>query len=274
MTTESGIAQQPTLEMGMVSVEEKPVDDYLSAVGDELSIYRETGLAPPLYGTAASLGLLLRNLELPPGAIHSLQEFSVLAPITLGQELQATAALERPRQRGNLQFITAATHLKTSEGDVALSGKTTVLVSDGATAAADRSPRNADGATSSDSSQLPVVQRTISREQLIAYSTASGDDNPLHLEEAFAAGTRFGGIIAHGMLTLAFLSEMLTLELGERWLTSGSLRARFKGAAYIGDRVETWGRIEESTGDPVTCTVGVRNAATGEDLITGTATAK
>lgn len=274
MTTESGIAQQPPLEMGMVSVEAKPVDDYLRAVGDELSIYHDTGLAPPLYGAAASLGLLLRNLELPPGAIHSLQELSTLAPLAIGQGLQATATLERPRRRGSLQFITAATSLKTADGAVALSGKTTVLVSDDAPRPSEPVPRIADAVSSEDPSQLPVVRRAISQEQLIAYSAASGDDNPLHLDAAFAAGTRFGGIIAHGMLTLALISEMMASHQGMRWLTSGSLRVRFKGAAYIGDKVETWGRSEESTGEPVSFTVGVRNSASGEDLITGTAAVK
>ena len=274
MTTESAIPPQPFLEMGTVSVEAGPVDDYLRAVGDELPIYRETGLAPLLYGTAASLGLLLKNLELPPGAIHSLQEVSALAPIAIGHDLLASATLERPRRRGNLQFITAATHLMTPEGIVVLSGKTTVLVSDDAASAAERSIRTDEGTGCVDPSQFPVVRRAISQEQLIAYSAASGDDNPLHLDPAFAATTRFGGIIAHGMLTLAFLSEMMTAELGERWLTSASLRVRFKGAAYPGDRVETWGRSEESNGAPVSYTVGVRNAATGDDLITGTATVK
>ena len=274
MTTESGIAQQPPLEMGMVSVGAKPVDDYLRAVGDELPIYRETGLAPPLYGIAAALGLLLKTLELPAGAIHSLQEFNTLAPIAIGQELRATSTLERPRRRGSFQFITAATHLKTSNDVLALSGKTTVLVSDDTANPAGRSTRINEETGRKESSQLQAVKRAISQEQLIAYSAASGDDNPLHLDSALAAGTRFGEIIAHGMLTLAFLSEMLTSELGERWLTSGSLRVRFKGAAYLGDHVEAWGRSGESTGEFGTYAVGVRNADTTEDLITGTATVK
>ena len=85
MTTETGGAPSQSLEMGRVSVYAEAVDDYLRAVGDELPIYRQTGLAPPLYGAASSLGLLLKTLDLPPGAIHSLQEVDTLAPLVMGR---------------------------------------------------------------------------------------------------------------------------------------------------------------------------------------------
>ena len=274
VATESGNAQSQPLEVGLVEVRAKPVEEYLRAIGDELPVYRDTGLAPPLFGTAAALGLLLKTLDLPPGAIHSLQELETLTPITLGQDLRAVATLERPRQRGGLKFITAASQLKTADHVPALSGKTTVLVSDGPAAPAEREGRQKGQTATAQPSDLPVVSRSITQEQLTSYAAASGDDNPLHLDEEFAAGTRFGGIIAHGMLTLAFISEMMTAALGARWLSTGSLRVRFKGAAYLGETVETWGRVEKSTPELESFAVGMSNQATGEDLITGTATVK
>ena len=293
MTGKSGGATHQTLDpgpwhLGRVSVAAKPVDDYLRAVGDELPIYRQTGLAPPLYAAAAALGLLLKTLQLPPGAIHSLQEINTLSPITIGGELQAVANLDRPRQRGNLQFITASCALTAVADDPsavpapALTGKTTVMAppESGLNDAPDNpAPRKTPAPNPSD---LPVIIRQITPERLQAYAAAAGDHNPLHLDPDFAAATRFGGIIAHGMLTLAFLSEMLTAALGQRWLTAGSLRARFKGAAYIGDTVETWGRAvspketgnENANENEENFAAGVRNRATGEDLITAAAAIK
>ena len=260
-----------SLDLGRISVGAGPVDDYLRAVGDELPIYRQTGLAPPLYAAAAALGLLLKTLELPPGAIHSLQEMDTLAPIAIGRDLAAVAALERPRQRGGLRFITASCALSDADGAPALSGKTTVmLVDDDAPGPGEAGSRGVPG--DGPPGDLPPVARVVTPERLRAYAAAAGDDNPLHLDAAFAAATRFGGIIAHGMLTLAWLSEMMTAALGRRWLTGGSLRARFKGAAYLGDRAETWGR--RAAGDGSGFAVGVRNSVTGEDLITGAAAVK
>ena len=281
MTTESGGVPSQPLEMGRVSMGAKPVEDYLRAVGDELPVYRQTGLAPPLYGIAAALGLLLKTLNLPPGAIHSLQEVDTLAPIAIGPELRAVSTLERPRQRAGLRFITAACALSvipakagTTSDTPVLTGKTTVMVADASDVPSEQENRQRPSADAHGSSDLPVVSRTISQERLTAYAAASGDDNPLHLDAVFAAGTRFGGIIAHGMLTLAFVSEMMTAYLGEPWLTGGSLRVRFKGAAYLGDRVETWGRAAKSSDKLLAFNVGVRNPSTGEDLITGTASVK
>ena len=131
---------------------------------------------------------------------------------------------------------------------------------------------------SSDSSNdaLPVIEKTISLDQIRRYSHASGDFNPVHLDEEFAAQSSFVRIVAHGMMTLAFLSEMLTARFGVNWLSSGSLKVRFKRPAYPGDTLRTWGRVvghkEETAHTLVKCDVALRNSATDEDLITGAAT--
>jgi acyl dehydratase len=63
----------------------------------------------------------------------------------------------------------------------------------------------------------------VTQELIDEWADLSGDFNPLHVDEEFAAATRFGGTIAHGHLTLA-LMEGLMLELaGERWLGGGLL---------------------------------------------------
>ena len=123
-----------------------------------------------------------------------------------------------------------------------------------------------------------MVARTITPEQLRQYAQASGDFNPLHLDPAFAATTQFGGIIAHGMLTLAFVSEMMAAAFGRAWLESGALQIKFMGAAYLGDKLETWGQVTKEELHPqhrlVVCSVAVRNSQRGEELISGAATVK
>lgn len=122
---------------------------------------------------------------------------------------------------------------------------------------------------------LPSLVKTITQEQLKRYADASGDHNPLHLDPQFAETTRFGRIIAHGMLTLAFVSEMMLAAYGRCWLESGSLRVRFKGAAYVGDRVATWGQVtrvwQQGSGQCIVCSVGVRNHDNQQEIISGSA---
>ena len=123
--------------------------------------------------------------------------------------------------------------------------------------------------------ELPAIRRAISRDSINAYRNASGDHNRIHYDDEFAEATRFGGVIAHGMLTLTLVSEMMTKAYGSDWLTSGSLRVRFRGAAYPGDTLEANGIVAKNdpreTGATVTCNVAVHNADNGDRIITGTA---
>jgi acyl dehydratase len=80
----------------------------------------------------------------------------------------------------------------------------------------------------------PVVKH-ITHEKINLYAEASGDSNPIHIDESFAAKTPLGGTIAHGMLNLAYVSEMMTSAFGQSWLCGGKLRAKFKEPARPGD---------------------------------------
>lgn len=52
---------------------------------------------------------------------------------------------------------------------------------------------------------LPSVVKHITQKDINLYAEASGDFNPIHVNEAFAAQTPLGGTIAHGMLILAYM---------------------------------------------------------------------
>lgn len=53
---------------------------------------------------------------------------------------------------------------------------------------------------------LPSVIKHITQREINLYAEASGDFNPIHIDESFAAQTPLGGTIAHGMLILAYVS--------------------------------------------------------------------
>ena len=77
--------------------------------------------------------------------------------------------------------------------------------------------------------QLPTVQRLVDQDMVTAYAHASGDHNPIHLDADFAADSQFGAIVAHGMLTLAFVAQMMSEAFGPAWEERGALKVRFKG---------------------------------------------
>jgi len=121
--------------------------------------------------------------------------------------------------------------------------------------------------------ELPAVTKTLTQEKIDRYADASGDHNPLHIDAAYAATTQFGGTIAHGMLVLAYLSEMMTASFGGAWAGSGGLKVRFRGAARPGDTVTAAGRVIKTDGEKVVCEVECRNQ-NGEVLISGEASVR
>lgn len=81
------------------------------------------------------------------------------------------------------------------------------------------------------------VEREISQKRINAYADASDDHNPIHVDKSFARGTPFGGTIAHGMLVLAVIGEMMQAAHGQAWTSSGRLKVRFKAPTRAGETV-------------------------------------
>jgi acyl dehydratase/CBS domain-containing protein len=79
-----------------------------------------------------------------------------------------------------------------------------------------------------------------------AFARASGDENPLHLDDDYAATTRFGGRIAHGVLTLGVVSAALARLPGLVVYLSQSVR--FVAPVAVGDRVTAVCEVVDALG--------------------------
>ena len=117
---------------------------------------------------------------------------------------------------------------------------------------------------------LVNVTREVTSKDICQYADASGDFNPIHIDPAFATSTRYGGVIAHGMLSLAYVWEMMTLTFGDDWINGGKLKIRFRGPVFPGDLVSTSGVIKEThrDGGIMHCGIECKNQR-GEYVITG-----
>ncbi|MFC1874393.1 MaoC family dehydratase [Chloroflexota bacterium] len=122
--------------------------------------------------------------------------------------------------------------------------------------------------------ELSEVKKSIRQERISLYAEASRDFNPIHIDEEFAKKTPLGGTIAHGMLILSYISQMMTAAFGESWLVGGKLNVRFKAPARPGDVLVVSGKIrglDKSDGQVmVDCSILCSNQA-GEAVITGEA---
>ncbi|MEP7290713.1 MAG: MaoC family dehydratase [Chloroflexota bacterium] len=69
------------------------------------------------------------------------------------------------------------------------------------------------------------------------FARASGDSNPVHLDDAYAATTPFGRRIAHGMLTGSLISAVLGNDLPGHGTIYLGQEFRFKAPVFVGDTV-------------------------------------
>ena len=91
----------------------------------------------------------------------------------------------------------------------------------------------------------------MTRERIAAYAAASGDRNPIHLDEEFARSVGLPGVIAHGMLDMGLVGTLIAGWAGDpRRLRS--LRCRFAGMVRPGDRVTFGGRVQAVEGGMAT----------------------
>jgi len=90
---------------------------------------------------------------------------------------------------------------------------------------------------------LPEMKKQITQEEINLYAKASKDFNPIHIDEKFARNTPLGGTVAHGMLVLAYVSQMMAKYFGRVWLIGGGLNVRFKAPARPGDVLSIQSKI-------------------------------
>lgn len=91
---------------------------------------------------------------------------------------------------------------------------------------------------------LPVIEKDIDQDRINRWARLSGDFNSLHVDLEFAKATRFGGTIAHGPMSLAFLNELMMDCFGKGWAAGGKLLdVRFVSPTRPGDRIKITGTV-------------------------------
>jgi 3-hydroxybutyryl-CoA dehydratase len=106
-----------------------------------------------------------------------------------------------------------------------------------------------------------------------AFAQVSGDSNPVHLDEDYAKTTSFGGRIAHGMLSAAYISAVLGTQLPGPGAIYLSQSMRFRRPVRIGDEViarATVKALDEKRGQvtlETVCLVNGKAVLDGEALV-------
>ena len=93
--------------------------------------------------------------------------------------------------------------------------------------------------------QTATIRKTISESDINAYAGLTGDFNPVHVDAEYAARSRFGSRIAHGMLTAGLVSHVLGMRLPGTGAIYLGQTLRFTAPVRAGDTIEARAEVVE-----------------------------
>ncbi|EDT43756.1 MaoC family dehydratase [Burkholderia ambifaria] len=113
--------------------------------------------------------------------------------------------------------------------------------------------------------------KTLSERDIFLFASASGDRNPVHLDEAYASRTRFGGRIAHGMLSASVISAAIAMRLPGPGSIYLSQDLQFRRPVKLGETVSATVTVQEIVANRRRVVLETRCEVNGLIVVEGTA---
>lgn len=178
------------------------------------------------------------DLENPLMIVHGEQELVYHRPLEPGTQLVLRPRLDSVEDKGRSATYVVVLDAVTIDGEPVNTQRATVFVR-GAGSGAERTSTSSTGEP--DRGELVgTFSRHVSTDMPSAYAAASGDHNPIHLDEAIAKAVGLPGVINHGLGTLSLVAGGLVDEvLGGDPSGLRRLSVRFTDMVFPGSDVVT-----------------------------------
>jgi acyl dehydratase len=170
-------------------------------------------VAPPMYGAVVAWMSVVGAVGDPAlGAdllrlLHAEQDMEFIAPLRPGDEIATVARVAAIEARPGGEAMTLELDSRNRAGDPVLRTLFGIFIR------ASRRDRSASGRSerpvSPAGDPILAVEQTIDRDQTFRYAEASGDRNPIHVDENVAKMAGLPGIVVHGLCTMAFTSRVM-----------------------------------------------------------------
>jgi acyl dehydratase len=113
---------------------------------------------------------------------------------------------------------------------------------------------------------------TLTADHVATYARLTGDYNPLHFDERFAAATKFGRLVVQGGLTTGLLHALVAMDLPGPGSVFLSQNWRFTAPVFIGDTITAEAEVTSVHEAKPVCSLRIRIARqTGETVLEGEA---
>lgn len=263
----SSLAEGRVFPAVPIVLDEASIDAYLEATGESHPLYARQaggGLAPPFFTTMVRFVKASLGGRWPSGTIQLDHRVSLLRALRRGESLTLDARCGRVDSlKGQPRFEILST-LRDGSGAVAGTQSSAslwagpppapALQAPGSTASTASTVRNsaapcADGHGPADASAaLGPLTDIFPMARVRAFGEVARALDPIHVDTAFARGTRFGVNIVQGRLVMTLLSRLLLQHHGSRWLNGGHLDVRFVRPVRVGEPISAW--AAPVAGDP------------------------
>lgn len=120
--------------------------------------------------------------------------------------------------------------------------------------------------------QSAELTKTVTEKDIQSFAEVTGDNNPVHLDEAYAAATPFKTRIAHGMLSAGYISAVIGTKLPGPGAIYIGQTLRFKRPVKIGDAVTAAATITAIDTEKARVTLETVCTVDGKPVVEGEAT--
>jgi acyl dehydratase len=234
------------------AVTREALQSYARAYNDDNPRYFDPAapggiVAPPMFGVVVTWLSVIQAASDPALGVdllrllHSEQDMEFLLPLRPGDEITSVARVASIEARPGGEAMTLELAARNRAGELVQRILFGVFIRGarrerGASAAG----RGAERPTTPQGEPLLSVTQTIDRDQTFRYAEASGDRNPIHVDENVAKMAGLPGIIVHGLCTMAFTSKVMIdgLCAGDP-LRLKRLRVQFSRPVFPGQTITT-----------------------------------
>jgi acyl dehydratase len=194
---------------------------YARAGNDDNPAYFDTArpggiVAPPMFGVVVTWQSVLAAVMDPEvqadvlRLVHGEQDMEFLATIRPGDRITSTAKIESIETKSTGETMDVRLAAKNQRGETVVRAIFSVFIRGGGRRGAPAEPQ--EQAPERGAPMLEAAQQ-IDPDQTVRYAEASGDRNPIHIDETVAKMAGLPGIIVHGLCTMAFTSKVMIDKL-------------------------------------------------------------
>jgi acyl dehydratase len=201
-------------------------------------------VAPPLFGVVVTWDALMKVMTDPDvkvdllRLVHGEQDMEFPNPMRPGDVITATSKIVAIEDRSTGETMTVELKATNQHGQPVQ--KTHFIIFIRGTRSRDAAASEARRVEPDRGAPLLTVAQTIDKDQTYRYKEASGDPNPIHVDENIAKMAGLPGIIVHGLCTMAFTSKVVIDKLcGGDPLRLKRLRVRFSRPVLPGQTITT-----------------------------------